>query len=402
MNRSRPLLLAATGLLLLCACSQPEDLPPPDLAPQFGGAAEDYGVDLALGQGGQVQVLALEAGIIQTDLVYGEFRNAYLRRYDRHGKLLGAKRIAAYACDDSGYEDCSFSSFGVHALHADGAGNLYALLSSGGVVDDSAFVNAYSLYKLSARGDLLAKVRVGTTGTGFGDENGETTLRTAVDAHGNLYVAKTQFDYDYGEGAGVRTNVVAKYAPNGALQWQRTSSVGAPRGIVVSSTGNVYVVGKTGVGRYTASGELVWTRPGGGDDLVISGSHLYVRAGLSLRKYDGAGKRLWSKVQTGLRRPVIAALSGDPRGNVYLAGKVDAPRGDRDAFVRKVSPSGAVLWTKAYGTSAYDDALGVATLTGTEIYTVGSTFGALTAPNPGGSDAYVRKVDASGNRLWTR
>lgn len=60
------------------------------------------------------------------------------------------------------------------------------------------------------------------------------------------------------------------------------------------------------------------------------------------------------------------------------------------------------MWTKIYGTSAYDDALGIATITGSEIYTTGETQGSLAHTNIGGRDGYLRKFSSSGGTVWTR
>ncbi len=404
VNHARlPILAALLLALFISGCSRtPVDLTAPTLEPQFGTAADDYGIDVALGGGGQTYVLALEYGVTRDEFVYGEYKHAFLRRYDRLGNLLGSKRIARYACDDSGYEDCSFTSFGAHALHADGVGNTYALLSYGSVVDDSAYADVYSLYKMDAKGNVVMRVKVGTTGYGFGGDNVEETLTTAVDARGNLYVAKVQYDYNYSDGWGSYRNLIAKYSTNGALLWQRTSTVGTPKGVAVSSTGTVFVVGSSGISRYSSSGTLNWTKSGGGDDITVSGSNVYVRKGTTIRKHDSSGKQLWSKAQGGLSGMVIADMTADGNGNVYLTGKYAKTSTNRDAFFRKLSGSGSVVWTKVFGTSKYDDARGIATLNGSEIYVTGSTQGTLSHPNMGGSDGYLRKMDGSGNRVWTR
>ncbi len=72
-----------------------------------------------------------------------------------------------------------------------------------------------------------------------------------------------------------------------------------------------------------------------------------------------------------------------------------------NAMVRKLSSSGSVLWTKTLGTTAYDDALGIATITGSEIYVTGETQGSLAYTNIGGRDGYLRKFN-SGGTVWTR
>jgi hypothetical protein len=193
--------------------------------------------------------------------------------------------------------------------------------------------------------------------------------------------------------------------------WQRTSTVGTPYGITVSSSGSVYVVGTTGVARYTSSGNLTWSKAANNSkgvlenagNIVVSGSYIYTRSGKDIRKYDGNGKQLWLRTQSGLNTIVVQDMDGDGSGNLYLSGKyLPASTSKMSAFVRKLSASGSILWTKTYGTPAYDDARGIATITGSEIYTTGETQGSLAHPNRGGRDGYLRKQSSSGGLVWTR
>lgn len=72
----------------------------------------------------------------------------------------------------------------------------------------------------------------------------------------------------------------------------------------------------------------------------------------------------------------------DSAGNVYVAGRVagtlpgETSSGGDDAFVRKYSPDGTVQWTRQFGSSAYDQAFGVAAH-GTSVYVVGRVDGPL-------------------------
>jgi hypothetical protein len=62
-----------------------------------------------------------------------------------------------------------------------------------------------------------------------------------------------------------------------------------------------------------------------------------------------------------------------------------------DAFVRKYSHRGDELWTRQYGTSGFDRAMGIA-VDATGVYVAGRTDGALPGQvNAGLIDAYVRK-----------
>jgi hypothetical protein len=235
-----------------------------------------------------------------------------------------------------------------------------------------------------------------------------------IDGGGNIYVARQKADFSEDYCSATRSNVVAKHSPSGALLWQRTSTVGVPYDITVSSSGSVYVVGTTGLARYSSSGGLTWRKAANNSkgilanagNIALSGSYIYTRSGKDIRKYDGTGRQLWLKTQSGLNTIVLQDMDGDGSGNLYVSGKYDADARtnvvNMNAYVRKLSAGGSILWTKTYGTPAYDDARGVATITGNEIYTTGETQGSLAHTNIGGRDGYLRKQNSSGNPIWAR
>ena len=408
MKNARSLLLAASTLtLLISACSQaPADLGGPTLEPQFGSADDDYGSDVTLTRTQQVFVLSNQEGYIYGEEGYedGPDKKALLTLYDASGKKTWSKELASYTCNWNQWDGCGGSEgLETQTLELDAENNVYALISTSAVTGDAAILTQNHVHKVDASGRVVKKVYVGTSGALLGyDYNARNHLDVAVDEAGAIYVAKAQFSYNDDTLEGSYQNIIAKYSTGGSLQWQRTSKVGTPKAITVSESGSVYVVGSTGISRYGNSGSLTWTKSGGGDDVTISGSGLFVRKGTTIRKYNGSGTQLWAKTQRGLSSPVIADMTGDTGGNVYLAGKVSTANSNRDAFVRKLSASGSVLWTKQYGTSNYDAARGVATLDGSAVYTAGATKGSLADKNWGGIDGYVRKVDGSGNRIWTR
>lgn len=146
-----------------------------------------------------------------------------------------------------------------------------------------------------------------------------------------------------------------------------------------------------------------WAKAGAATDIAVSGtSNVYVRNLTTVRKLDADGKQVWSKAQSGLSGMVVGDMTTDSSANVYLTGKYNASSSNRDVFTRKLNSGGTTVLTKTFGTTAYDDARGVATLSGSEIYVTGATQGSLAHPYRGGeSDGYVRKL-SSGTTVWTR
>ncbi|MCY2953528.1 MAG: SBBP repeat-containing protein, partial [Planctomycetota bacterium] len=112
-------------------------------------------------------------------------------------------------------------------------------------------------------------------------------------------------------------------------------------------------------------------------------------------------------------------IAVDGSGNVLVTGWTYSPgwtsggfdasyNGDQDAFVAKLSPSGAHLWSTYLGGSNGDGGTGIAVdgsgnvlVTG-ETWSSGWTSGGFdTSFNGGTSDAFVAKVSPSGGHLWS-
>lgn len=402
-------LWALAFTLMLVACSTPKDLTSPILEPQFGAAYDDVGGDVAIAPNGNPIVLADESGRRydpNTDQNIN-FERLLWKRYDSNGTLLRSRELLARACDQNDlYDYCEVDEFVPRALLVDAQGYTYALFS----IEYYQILPGverirYNVLKIDGAGRVVDYQSLG--GSGYIDILGEGNdqagrISAAVDGEGNLYVARVEGEYDEWLDSFSYTNIVAKYSPSGSLVWQRPSPVGLPEGITVSSSGSVYVVGAKGVSRLTNAGNLTWTKPGSFDAVTISGSNLYTREGTSIFKYDGAGKQFWKRTQGGLAGLAITDMSGDRSGNVYLTGSYDTSDENRNGFVRKLDSSGSSHWTRRFGTARRDDARGIATRGSSEIYVTGSTEGSLAHANRGGSDGYLRKMDASGDRLWTR
>jgi len=118
-------------------------------------------------------------------------------------------------------------------------------------------------------------------------------------------------------------------------------------GVAVDEGGNAYVAGSTGG---TLPGQ---TSAGGIDDAYV-------------RKYDSAGSELWTGQFGTPAGEFAAAVAVDGDGNVYAAGFTEGTlpgqtaAGSGDAYVRKYDSAGSELWTRQFGTPAFDLAKGVA------------------------------------------
>lgn len=154
-----------------------------------------------------------------------------------------------------------------------------------------------------------------------------------------------------------------------------------------------------------AGGDSVYV--GGGTNGSLSGANAGVFDAF-LRRYDGSGQTSWTTQFGTAGNDFVRGAAADSEG-VYVVGSVRAAlpgqehAGAADAFVRRYSNEGQLLWTRQFGTPGIDAGRDVALAAGGGIVVVGETGGALPAQTwYGGSDIFVRRYDAHGRERWTR
>ena len=126
----------------------------------------------------------------------------------------------------------------------------------------------------------------------------------------------------------------------------------------------------------------------------------------------------WSSVMGGQREDVGNSICLDPNGNVITTGSFQDicygsnfalfSQGSNDIYVQKLSSTGAVLWTKQYGSinsdnghSVITDSLGniyvAGTFVGTVLFEQGSLSSGVTTGN-----YFVLKLDPNGTIMWRK
>jgi hypothetical protein len=105
-------------------------------------------------------------------------------------------------------------------------------------------------------------------------------------------------------------------------------------------------------------------------------------------------QRIWNGTTIrGLGRPDVA-VSGD--GSVYVTG-ITADN-QNDAVLLKFDANGTLLWERAWGGTASDESLAVATASDGSAYIAGTA----TSFGPSSAGLFVVKFDSAGNLVWQR
>ncbi|MBN4062345.1 MAG: hypothetical protein COA57_10660 [Flavobacteriales bacterium] len=112
-----------------------------------------------------------------------------------------------------------------------------------------------------------------------------------------------------------------------------------------------------------------------------------------LIRTDSEGKLMWSKAYGGPKDDLVYYGIQTPDGGFAVAGYTESyGKGGKDVLAMKINAQGKLLWAKAYGGVAEDEALSIASSDNGGLLIVGRTesFGS------GSSDIYTIKTNAEG------
>lgn len=305
-----------------------------------------------------------------------------------------------------------FGSAGLYeqasSIVTDAAGNILVtgyfdgtLDFGGGVTLTSAGNLDIFVAKLDTAGNPLWAKR-------FGDQTPQYGVDVALDGGGNLFLLAKGFGTtDFGGGAltsaGLFDVYVAKLDSNGAHLWsKRFGSAMDDDGVALAAdpTGGVVITGS-----FSAAVDF-----GGGALSTMGGSDVFVA------KYGPTGAHQWSKRYGDAANQSAVDVDVDASGNVLVNGGFEGTVnfgsgamtavGTLDAFVAKLDATGNGLLSKRYGAvgseiAAYAIKAGV----GGEVYVAGAItgpidFGSGMLPAGGGADVFLLRLDSSLNVLW--
>lgn len=221
------------------------------------------------------------------------------------------------------------------------------------------------------------------------------------------------------KGDNVKSNIfMLKLNTNGDFKWVRT--VGASTDIVTNAScldanNNLCLTGDfTGIADFNTGLEVFELNAGTGPDIFIL-------------KLSSKGEFVWARSfeTTGPLYITANSIVCDVDANICLTGifsgqidfdpnteliefEITSKSSKGDAFVAKISTTGAPLWVKTMSGESLVHGLTIAVDNSSNIYTAGIFVGATDFDpsdmvhqlSPGMHDGYLQKLDADGNFLW--
>jgi len=321
--------------------------------------------------------------------------DAYVRKVSPAGSVVWTRQFGSSDSEQG------------KAVAVDGAGNIIVV-----GITDGALPGQGSLGRMDAFIRKLSPAGAELWTRQFGSKNWDEASSVAVDAAGDIIVAGYSEVPDEATVAeelaggivlslapiGVGDAFVRKFSSAGVELWAR--QFGLPGGdealaVAVDGGGNIIVAGAVGFGYNVIDVALPGQAAAGGADAFV-------------RKYSRDGTVLWTD-QFGSRfddwaYDVIVDGAGDIIVAGYTEGTLSGQKasGAGDAFVRKLNAAGAELWMHQFGSADSDQASGVAVDSEGNIFLAGDTWGTLAGQVASGSDdAFVQKLSPAGVELWT-
>ncbi len=366
------LFLALTGCNTATAPSGPSSTPPSWIR-QYGTAQFDIAFGVGTDGAGNSYVTGDTAGTFTGQSNAGSY-DVYVRKVDSSGAEQWTTQFGTAGMDVG------------QAAAADASGNSYVAGYTSGAFGSATNAGGNDAFvaKLDGNGNVVWVTQFGGSGNDIGNA-------VAVDGSGNVYVAGSSDGLMPGGGfaAGKDDYFLAKFDSSGNQLWlaqDGTNATDEGLAVGVDSAGNSYLAG-------TTKGSFRSTNAGGDDAILV--------------KYDSSGNQLWGKQFGGSGTDDAMGLAVDGSGNAYVTGGTSGSLGGNtnaggfDVFLTKYTSGGTRSWLTQFGTSADEEANGVAVDGSGNAYVTGYAYGSLAGTNAGKQDAFVAKVDAAGARGWT-
>ena len=260
----------------------------------------------------------------------------------------------------------------------------------------------------------------------FGGSDHEIGVAVNIDNEGSLYTTgifngTVNFD-PQGSNISLSSNGAAdvflmKHDPMGNFLWVKSfggNSVDKSVDLIIGPEGGIYITGL-----FTQTVDF---------DPDTSNTYNLTSVGSTdwyVAKFNDAGSLLWVKSSGGIVGDDPSAFCFDSFGNIILTGQYQGTsdfdpgantysltsNGETDIMVIKLDPNGSFIWAKSFGGNYLDYGYGITCDNAGNIYVTGG-FRISADFDPGQNintvysnglmDAFILKLNADGNPIWTK
>lgn len=309
------------------------------------------------------------------------------------------------------------------AMAMDAAGNLFI---AGSVVEYGVDKN-FALQKIDTAGNTAWIRTINGTSVGSSD----SAQAVAVDAAGNIYVA----GYTHNKGTS-SDFTVAKYDTNGNQLWAATydylTETDRALAIALDASNNVYVTGRSDSDtsnlisnddivtiKYNTNGVQLWAvRYNGTGNLIDTGrvikvsstGNVYVGGRTSnasnydyvVLKYNSSGVQQWINLYNGTGNDEGFFMELDAAENIYITGNSDnVAATNTDIVTRKINSAGVIQWTSRFdGVALGNDVVDALKIDSLGNVLVAGTTDTDTQSSTVNNDICLLKYDSAGNQQW--
>lgn len=340
---------------------------------QFGSPTpSEDAVSVAVDTDGSVYVGGFTSGELPGQTRAGDANDSdfdsFVRKYDSDGSITWTRQFGTDSFDQ------------VFGLSINGPA-IYVVGITEGAFGTSTNAGDFDLFvrRYDGSGSEVWTTQIGSSGA-------DEVLMIGSDSTGVYLVGITSGALPGQTNSGNGDAFIVKVDASGSIAWIRqfgTSDFDSAGGVLIDGS-NVYVGGLT-------NGSFPGETNSGGTDIFV-------------RQFDTSGVEGWT-VQFGTPSgEELFGAAADATG-IYVTGFTTGDMsgtnaGGADVFIRKYDTSGSIVWTRQFGTSAFDQPFAI-TANDTGVYVTGVTIGLLGDANSGGEDVFVRKYDSDGNIIWT-
>lgn len=281
-------------------------------------------------------------------------------------------------------------------------------------------------YLLVKKTDLYGKtVWLKTFGTDKNADNGSDVI---VANDGNYVVLGNTESY----GAGRFDFYLLKLDPNGNLIWSKTYGGQydeSASGVLQTSNGEFIMCGNTKLSasgsrdayvvRADAQGNQLWAKSYGGvggenaSSIIETSDGGFIFAGSTtsngtddfqiwIVKIDANGNEVWSKIHGGAEWDEAASISATSDGGYILSGyTLSKGAGAKDAYLIKVNASGDIIWDKVFGDVHADEFADAKETPDGGFIAVGYSITFFSQQNQF-RDLFIVKTNSSGDLVWSK